>query len=270
MTESPLDFTEKLIRAAGTMLRGYYQNADLLTSIKADKSVITEADEIVDRFIGEQIHLYYPNEWILSEEVNPILSELDSQTQTSAGWIVDPIDGTTNFSLGLPVWGILCTRVVKGWPQLTAMYFPIIDELYTAVAGGGAWLNGQQIQVESAWLLNRKSFFACCTRTHRLYEVSIPYKVRILGSSAYTFCLVARGVARIGFDATPKIWDIAGAWLLVKEAGGIIESFSGESPFPLVPDTGFSSKSYPTLAATTTDQLAKARDQIQIKPNTAA
>jgi len=269
VAEVLLDFAEQLVRAAGTLLRGYYQKATLQVSVKADKSVVTEADLIADRFIVEQIRLHSPGDRLLSEEIQSTLSDLDNEIQTSAIWIVDPIDGTTNFSQGLPLWGILCTRVVDGWPQLTVLYFPIIDELYTAIAGGGAWLNGQRIQVEDPSLKSKLSFFACCSRTHRLYQVDLPYKVRIFGSAFYTFCLVARGAARIGFDATPKIWDIAGAWLLVKEAGGLIESFSGDPPFPLVTNTAFASTSYPTLAAATPVQIAMAREQIQIRPNKA-
>ena len=147
-------------------------------------------------------------------------------------WIVDPLDGTTNYSLGLQVWGVLITRVHAGQPQVSVQYFPMLDELYTAGRGQGAWLNGTPLQPRMAEPDQPFGFFACCSRTHRRYEISIPYKPRILGSAAYSFCLLARGVALIGLEVMPKIWDIAGAWLLVQEAGGCVTHLDGE-PFIL-------------------------------------
>jgi myo-inositol-1(or 4)-monophosphatase len=109
------------------------------------------------------------------------------------------------------------------------------------------------------------SFFACCSRTFRRFNISVPYKPRILGSSAYSFCLVARGSALLGFDATPKIWDLSAVWLLVEEAGGIIQSFEDVQVFPLGTNIDYSTTSFSTLAAANPDLLEQGHNMIQRK-----
>lgn len=143
--------------------------------------------------------------------------------------------------------------------------FSLIQELYTAERGQGALFNGDRIHVRLPDSSNPMSFFACCSRTYRQYYVSIQYKARILGSAAYTYCMVARGMAVLGFEATPKIWDIAAVWLLVQEAGGVIGSLDGGSPFPLAAGIDYAQVNYPTLAAATPGLLSMARSQIQPK-----
>ena len=106
----------------------------------------------------------------------------------------------------------------------------------------------------------------CCSRTYRSYDVGIRYKTRILGSAAYSFCTVARSMALIAFEARPKIWDLAAAWLVVQEAGGYISAYDDRSPFPLIPGTDYSQVDYPTLAATSPALMQKGKTQIQLKP----
>jgi myo-inositol-1(or 4)-monophosphatase len=142
----------------------------------------------------------------------------------------------------------------------------MLDELYTAQRGQGAWLNGVPIQPRPAEPDQPFGFFSCCSRTHRRYEISIPYKPRILGSAAYSFCLLARGVALIALEVMPKIWDIAGAWLLVQEAGGVIQPLEGESPFPLQVGIDYSRANFPTLGAATPQLLQIGRSKITPKP----
>ena len=93
----------------------------------------------------------------------------------------------------------------------------------------------------------------------------IPYKTRILGSAAYSMCSLARGSALIAFEAAAKIWDIAGAWLLIPEAGGVIETLNVNLPFPLIPGKDYSIQNYPALATTTPELLVKSREQLVIK-----
>ena len=84
-----------------------------------------------------------------------------------------------------------------------------------------------------------------------------------MGSAAYSFCSVARGSALLAFEATPKIWDIAAGWLLVQEAGGIVETLSGEGPLPLDPSADYSVKNFPTLAAGSEKMARLGRKNIQ-------
>ncbi len=184
---------------------------------------------------------------------------------TPAVWIVDPLDGTTNFSLGLHVWGVLITRLQASQPEMTVHYFPLLDELYAAQHGQGAWLNGNPIHTRPPDPDRPYGFFACCSRTHRRYQISIPYKPRILGSAAYTFCMLARGTALIGLEVTPKIWDIAGAWLLIQEAGGCIQPLEGSAPFPIGAEIAYNQANFPTLGTATPELMEFARTKISPK-----
>ncbi len=256
-----LEFSIQLAERVGNLLLEHFHAAEMTTRIKADRSAVTQADLAADKTIAAVIKQSYPDELLLSEELQHSLPS-NFEVAQEAVWVIDPLDGTTNFSLGLHFWGVLITRLVDGWPETAVLYFPLIDELYSAGSGGGAFLNGQRIHVEVPTPELPLSFFACCSRTHRQYQVSVPYKTRILGSAAYTFCAVARGAAILGFEATPKIWDIAGAWLLVNEAGGVIETLDGSAPFPVRPGVQYDRQDFPMLAAANQEITRRARGQI--------
>ncbi len=258
---SPLPFTSDLARQTGQLLLEYYAPSGSQVSLKADHTVVTEADLAADRLIAAAIQAAYPQDLLISEEKGTSLPAGVS----GPTWVVDPLDGTTNFSLGLHAWGVSIARLENGWPVIAALYFPLFDELYTAQAGEGAFLNGEPIRVKPPVSDQPAAFFACCGRTHRRYSVSVPYKPRILGSAAYSFCAVARGAAVLGFETTPKLWDLAAAWLLMQEAGGAVATYDGSQPFPLQSGLDYSQKPYPTLFAATPELLLRGRAWIQPK-----
>jgi myo-inositol-1(or 4)-monophosphatase len=259
-----LEFASQTACQAGELLLNHFTSKSFNTHMKADNSAVTSADLAADRLISQAITHAYPEELLLSEELQTVLPPHMLQAPKAA-WIIDPLDGTSNFSFGLHIWGVLITRLINGWPDTTVLYFPLLDELYSAQSGQGAFLNGQPIEVEPPDTQNALSCFACCSRTYRRYRVNVPYKLRVLGSAAYTYCAVARGMAILGFEATPKIWDIAGAWLLVREAGGMIETLDGSQPFPLQAGINYARQDYPTLAAARHQIVERARTQIQPK-----
>jgi myo-inositol-1(or 4)-monophosphatase len=261
MKNANLDFATHLAEEAGNVALEAFQKGKAATALKPDRTVVTETDGVVDQILTNAIHKQYPDDVLMSEESQPSYSP-SSDTLAPAVWIIDPIDGTTNFSLGLHIWGVLITRLVGGYPDTAALNFPLVNELYTTQKGQGAYLNGRAIHVEPADKERPYSFFACCSRTYRNYLVNIPYKIRILGSSAYTFCAVARGAALLGFDARPKIWDFAGAWLLVQEAGGVIETLDGSQPLPLRTGMDYAHQYFPLLAAASPELLVWARKKI--------
>jgi myo-inositol-1(or 4)-monophosphatase len=261
---STLQFSINLARQVGQFLIEQYDKTMLETNIKNDHSAVTAADISADHLITNSIHENYPNDGILSEELQPVVSG-EFEEKNKAVWVIDPLDGTTNYSLGLKVWGVLITRVVNGQPEMSVLNFPMLGELYHTQLDVGAFLNDKQIFVEQPNPKRPFSFFACCSRTFRNYDVTVPYKTRILGSAAYTFCTVARGSAILGFEAAPKIWDIAGAWLLISEAGGTIYSFEDRQPFPLNTDLNYSQVSFPTIAAATKKIAYTGKNQIHPK-----
>jgi myo-inositol-1(or 4)-monophosphatase len=260
-----LNFAVQLARETGQLLMRYFNPQGSSSELKADKSVVTEADLAADRLITRAIGDQYPDDSLISEELHPV-HQPPASFKSECVWVVDPLDGTTNFSLGLPIWGVSIARLAAGWPEIGVLYFPMFDELYIAQRGVGAKFNGEPLQISAPDKDNQTSFFSSCSRTYRLYDVGIRFKPRILGSAAYTFCAVSRGVAILGFEATPKIWDISGGWLLVNEAQGCVEVLdNAKQPFPLLPDMDYRKINFPTVMAASPYLLQLARKQLKLK-----
>jgi myo-inositol-1(or 4)-monophosphatase len=255
-----LEFASQLARKTGEFLMDSFSLSGTRTTKKKDRSVVTQADMDADRMISEAIQKRYPEDGLLSEELNTIYP-----SGKQAVWIIDPIDGTTNYSLGLPIWGISIARLVNGWPDMAVLYFPPLGEIYTAKKGTGAFLNGDQLLSTSQNSQQTTTFFGCCSRTHRRYDIHVPYKPRILGSAAYNLCSVARGIAILAFEAMPKIWDLAGGWVIASEAGALLETLDNSKPFPPIAGRDYSGISFPTITAPTQEHLTRAREQIKPK-----
>ena len=123
--DASLSFATEIAIHAGKQLLSYFKPNGSYTSVKEDYSVVTEADLVADQFIAESIQKEYPEDALISEELQPTIGEVKSPV-----WVVDPLDGTTNFSLGMPIWGVSIARVQRGWPVLAVIYFPVFDELF--------------------------------------------------------------------------------------------------------------------------------------------
>lgn len=251
-------FTAGLARDTGEILRRYFEQPGRRARYKPDNTLLTEADLAADRHIRTVIRAVFPDDAILSEEEGTVFPLDGGPT-----WVIDPLDGTTNFSQGLHHWGVSIARIVDGFPQTAALSFPVIGELYTAHTGQGAWLNGSPLTVPPADS-HMVSFFLCDSRLHRRYTTTIRYKPRILGSAAYTFCAIAKGIGVIGFESVPKIWDIAAAWLVLREAGGALAAL--EEVFPLEPGSDYARRSFPLIGAADEGHLAAAQEKIQLLP----
>jgi len=258
-----LAFSIEVVKQAGNHLVSRFQSAELEHHLKEDHSLVTQADLEADALITQAIKDRFPADHILSEESQPDSPTVSFDEKTPI-WVIDPLDGTTNFSLGLHYWGVSLARLQDGLPQMAVLYYPLLGELYTAKRGRGAYLNHQSFTVQVD-RYQKISFFTCCSRTYRKYQVDIPYKTRILGCASYTFCTVARGSAIIGVEATPKIWDLAAAWLIVEEAGAIIDALENEPVFPISPRKLEPNRYYPTIAASSQERLTWAKQRIQRK-----
>ena len=259
----PLSFAIQLAQQAGDLLAAAFRKDERAATWKDDHSLVTQADVASDQLITAAIHQNFPDDLIMSEELQPGYP-FRSGSPDRAVWVIDPLDGTTNFHLGLHYWGVLIARLVDGSPDTAALYFPLLGELYSAQKGRGAFLNHQPLEIDASQY-RKLSFFACCSRTFQRYQVDIPYKTRIFGCAAYTFSSVARNIAILGFEVTPRVWDIAGAWLLVEEAGGVLDVLDGSPPFPLRPGIDYAHQDFPTLAAASSERLTWARPRITLK-----
>lgn len=258
--DSELSFIIDIAHQAGARLVEYFYREERTVHLKEDRTLVTEADLAADRLITQSIMRQFPGDGVISEEVHHHLPSVQERV-----WIIDPLDGTTNFSIGLPIWGVSIARISGGYPDLAIVYFPMQEELLTAEKGKGAWLNNRPLRVSQPEREKPSAFFSCCSRTHRKYDVTIRYKTRILGSACYSLCAVARGMALIAFEATPKLWDLAAVWLIIQESGGYIESYDSSVLFPVRENLDYRCKDFPTLSAATKDLMFYARQNIRRK-----
>lgn len=212
---------------------------------KSDGTLVTKTDEQIDRLISTRIGAVYPDHAILSEEQSTVYDPSDEYT-----WVVDPVDGTTNFAHGMPIWGVSIALLHCGRPVVGVLDFPLLHEQYQAAIGQGAWRSGERVVASPLTEVDDQQLIMKCTRTDRLYPMHTPLKSRIMGSAAYHLCKVADGTALAGVETTPKVWDLAAAFLIVQEAGAVIAAADGEPIFPLAAERcDYKTRSITTLCA---------------------
>lgn len=141
--------------SGGEVLLHYFKDRKYCTKAKSDSSLQTTADLEAERIILDIIRAAFPDHSIKSEE-----SELISSASSEYQWLVDPLDGTENFFLGIPYFSTSIALCKEGIPQIAVVYNPVTEELYTAEAGKGAWLNNAVIHVSrSVTLKGSRAFF---------------------------------------------------------------------------------------------------------------
>ncbi len=232
--------------------------------IKQDGTLVTQTDQELDQMICKQIQAVYPTHAILSEEQNTIYDD------TEYTWVIDPIDGTTNYARGLPMWGVSIALLHCGTPVVGILTFPLLHEKYSAIKNLGTTRNGLSIHTDNASVLDTRHLVFCCSRTARRFIVETPMKSRILGSTTYHLCKVADGTALASVEMTPKVWDIAASMLILSEAGGMAVTIDDTPLFPLATKrTDLAAVSMPLLAAANQSvyQLMKGYIRPLEKPN---
>ena len=215
---------------------------------KDDGSLVTESDRWADNEIRSSITAAFPTHAILSEEDVHILTDAEWT------WVIDPLDGTTNFTRGIPLWGISIGLLYRGEPVFGYVYFPPVDRVFHGYWAGntglempvGAYLNGQPIHV-SQEQTSQNHFFSFCARSLQIWQPGFPCKVRMLGVATYNFLMVASGASLGGVEATPKIWDLAAVWAIVHAAGGVWVSLRDEPTFPAVVGRDYGAYAMPSL-----------------------
>lgn len=195
---------------------------------KRDGTLVTATDVAIDRMISQRLSAAFPHHRVLSEEQ---ITAYDAGAEFT--WVIDPIDGTTNFARGLPIWGVSIALLHDGLPVVGVVDFPLTQERFSATAGGGAWRSGVRIQSYDGEHADDQQLLMKCTRTDQRMQMRTPLKSRVCGSAAYHLCKVADGTALIGVEATPKVWDLAAAWLILIEASAVITTWRQEPVFPL-------------------------------------
>lgn len=226
---------EKMLRVAigaaklgGKILSSYFDCGELKCRLKEDRSFVTKADSEAEAAIVTEILAHFPEHGILGEEGD------DRATASEYSWVIDPLDGTSNFVNGIPLFSVSIAALFKGEPVVAVVYNPIGSFLCSAVKGKGTTVNGESVKVSSdksdmglvTFGLGKKEK----SLLNKLLSASDSYfkSKRYLGCTALELALLARGgtdgFACLGLEK----WDYAVGVLLVKEAGGTVTDFNGK------------------------------------------
>ena len=234
MAVTPRSVAIDVAREAGRILGEHYGRAKQVR-FKGEVDLVTEIDERSEALIVGRIQQYFPDHNILSEESG---STRSPETDSPYRWIIDPLDGTTNFAHGYPFFCVSIGLQLNGETVLGVVYAPTLDEIYVAERGSGAYLNGNRLKVSSTDTLIRSLLVTGFNYDRATARANLSYwehflmhsqAVRRDGSSALNLCFVAAGRFDGYWEIGLKPWDSAAGELLVREAGGVVTDFSGKS-----------------------------------------
>jgi myo-inositol-1(or 4)-monophosphatase len=258
-TTELLAFAQDLGREAGRLLKDWSGRAAATT--KWDGTVVTEADHAADQYLTSEIRARYPQHEILSEEA------ATSYSGVPYIWVIDPLDGTNNYALGVCYWCCSIALLHQGMPLVGVITVPNLEADFWAVRGEGAFLNGERLGGPARGVSERNSFLALCSRTFRYLDLRMPQKARLLGSAAYDLAAVAQGIAVGSTQVTPHIWDIAAGWLILQEAGRAVAPLFPDAPdpFPLLPGADYKHRVFPVASGTDEGLLAAIVEGVRIK-----
>ena len=233
-----LNVAIKAARAAGALINRAALDVEAVRiSQKQINDFVTEVDHASEKAIIETLLTAYPGHGILAEESGSEYGAKDSEFV----WVIDPLDGTTNFIHGFPVYCVSIALAVRGKVEQAVVYDPSRNDLFTATKGRGAYLNERRIRVSKRTQLKDS-----------LISTGFPFRpgdnfqnylrmmadvmprtagLRRPGAAALDLAYVAAGFTEGFFETGLSIWDVAAGSLLVTEAGGLIGNFTGESDF---------------------------------------
>ncbi|MBI5236862.1 MAG: inositol monophosphatase, partial [Deltaproteobacteria bacterium] len=225
------DTAVRAVKKAGLLLKENISRAHRV-DYKSAVDIVTEMDMKAEALIMDEIRRDFPDHGILTEESPEIKSA------SGRRWIIDPLDGTTNYAHGFPVFCVSVAFEDKGRVLFGAVYNPMLNELFTGEKGKGAFLNGVKIKASSVATLDKSLLatgFPYDIRTSELKNLdnfaSFSVKaqaIRRAGSAALDLSYVACGRFDGFWEMKLKPWDTAAAALFVREAGGVLTDFKGE------------------------------------------
>jgi myo-inositol-1(or 4)-monophosphatase len=238
-------------RDAGALQMERYERLERIVH-KGDRDVVTEVDHLSEGMILAAIRTRFPDDGLLAEESGAHRSRAGTEPTAGHGrvWIVDPLDGTVNYANGIPVFCVSIGLAIDGVPALGVVYDPVRDELFSAVAGGGAHLDGVPTRHPAKEKLSDCVVsLALPWRGYSRRERKIRREIRVareLGSATLALAYVANG----RFDAFVQArglstWDIAAAGLIAEEGGAVVTDGTGGPWF----DIGRAKRGAGTVAA---------------------
>ncbi|NLS14272.1 inositol-1-monophosphatase [Vibrio sp. SM6] len=228
-----LNIAIRAARKAGNHIAKSLEHADKIeSSQKGTNDFVTNVDKEAEAIIIDTIKNSYPEHCIVAEEKG-LINGKDKDVQ----WIIDPLDGTTNFVKGLPHFSVSIAVRIKGRTEVACVYDPMLNELFTAQRGSGAQLNSARIRIPQPKDLNGAVLatgFPYKQKQHSESYLKILSALfvdvadfRRTGSAALDLCYVAAGRVDGFFELGLKPWDTAAGELIAREAGAIVTDFAG-------------------------------------------
>ncbi|NLX18939.1 MAG: inositol monophosphatase [Desulfobulbus sp.] len=210
-------------------------------TMKGAIDLVTETDIAAEQIIIQTLRNDFPDIAVMAEE------QRESHFLTTDQlWVVDPLDGTTNFAHGFPYCAVSIAFMNKSVAEVAVVYAPFQDELFTAIRGSGAWLNNRPIHVTRTRLLIEALIGTgfpydiknCLHGVMQQLQSLLPNvrDIRRAGAAALDLAYVACGRLDGFYETHLKPWDTAAGWLLIEEAGGMVSTFSGEIYSPFYPE----------------------------------
>ncbi|HZS50978.1 MAG TPA: inositol monophosphatase family protein [Bryobacterales bacterium] len=229
MSSSYLSAASEIAREAGALLARYFERR-VAVEYKGEFDVVTEADRASESLIVSRLRTRFPHHSIVAEEGSGI------ERSSEFTWYVDPLDGTTNFAHGFPMFAVTMGLEQAGELVAAVTYDPLRDEFFSAEKGGGAYLNSRRLQVSRVSRLSESLLATGFPSRKRHGDVNIyfyhqaamlTHGVRRAGSAALDLAYVAAGRLDGFWEFRLNAWDIAAGLLLVREAGGCYSDMHG-------------------------------------------
>jgi myo-inositol-1(or 4)-monophosphatase len=234
---------------------------DADVEMKPDGTPVTRHDREADEFLTSRLLEAFPSHGVISEEAGHVAPATDWT------WVLDPIDGTSNFIAGVPYWCVSVALCLDGAPALGVVEAPALGQRFTAIAGGGAEehtaRHSRRLRVSNPVGLRDPS----STHVLGLYSGGaardltadgVTLNARIMGAAALDLAMVARGSSPLTVTLGPHVWDVAAGGLLVLEAGGACAGASDRPLLPLVPGRDYGAEVVRTAAASDEDTAREA------------
>jgi len=231
ISENTRKTLDTALKKSGDVLMNHFGKSNKSRIKESISSVVTDADLDSERAIMDILSSGPERYNIITEESGHVDHGSDYT------WIVDPLDGTSNFAAGIPWFGVIIALLYHNEPVLAAMYLPADGHLYLAESGKGAWKNGHSIGVSSSSNLEDQlvvysfdySPDPLKTKSEMELLARLSSNVRNIRStnSLYDFCYMTDGRLGAALNQTTKIWDIAAPWLIIRESGGVVTDIDG-------------------------------------------
>jgi len=224
--QQALELTRELVSQTGRLAKDTFGLAE--AQMKADGSLVTKTDRMIEQIIRERLQRHYPDHAVYGEE-----DGLTGPQDSPFLWLIDPIDGTNNFVRGVPLWGVSLGLFYEGMPCLGVFGMPCIEQTFWAAEGIGAYCNDHPISVSRGGELARNDLLITSAPNIGCWDYCGPVKYRNVGSAAYGMALVASGSA-IGFiNGHWHLWDAGATLSLLKEAGALVTDVKGKSLYDI-------------------------------------